>query len=148
VDLRDVVTRAARGVEPLLQVRNQHLELGLPSEPVMASVDTERFGRALRNLLGNAQKYGRENGHIGVSVEAHDDDIHVSVTDDGPGIAPEDQERIFERFYRVSTASSAGPAGTGLGLAIARGIVELHGGRLWVESAPGQGSTFHLTVSR
>jgi signal transduction histidine kinase len=148
LDVRDVVTRAVRAMEPLLQVRHQHLELDLPDEPVAASVDAERLGRVLRNLLGNAQKYGREHGHVRLSIAAHAEDVCLSISDDGPGIPIEHHERIFDRFYRVSGASSAGPAGTGLGLAIARGIVELHRGKLWVESRPGEGSTFHVRLPR
>jgi signal transduction histidine kinase len=70
----------------------------------------------------------------------------VAVSDSGVGIAPEDQERIFEEFQQVDTSSTRRKGGTGLGLAIARRIVELHGGRIWVESSPGQGSTFHFTL--
>jgi signal transduction histidine kinase len=110
---------------------------------VNASVDAERLGRVLRNLLGNAQKYGRENGLISVAAERGATDVCISVTDDGPGIRPGDLERIFERFYRVTGSASAG---TGLGLAIARGLVELHGGRLWVDSTPGRGSTFRVAL--
>lgn len=146
IDLRDVVNRATRAVEPLLEVRRQHLDLSLPEHPVVAAVDAERLGRVLRNLLGNAQKYGREDGIVSVRLCATPDEIALVVTDDGPGIPQEEQERIFERFYRVKNASSAGPVGSGLGLAIARGLVDLHGGRLWVESTPGEGSAFHIAL--
>jgi signal transduction histidine kinase len=146
LDVRDVVKRAARAVEPLLDLRGQRLELSLPDTPVEASVDAERLGRVLRNLLGNAQKYGREGGVIGVSLDDRDAEVCLSVTDDGPGIPPEEHERIFERFYRVKDSSSVGPVGSGLGLAIARGLVDLHGGRLWVESTPGHGSTFFVRL--
>jgi signal transduction histidine kinase len=143
VDLRDVIARAARALEPLIQVRGQHLRFSLPAEAVIASVDAERLGRVLRNLLGNAQKYGRENGTISVALARVAAESCISVTDDGPGIAPDDQERIFERFYRVS---ASGSGGSGLGLAIARGLAELHGGRLWVDSTLGRGSTFRLAI--
>jgi signal transduction histidine kinase len=143
VDVRDVVSRAARALEPLIQARGQQLTLSSPEQPVVASVDAERLGRVLRNLLGNAQKYGREHGTIAVIVERRPTAVCISVRDDGPGIPADDQERIFERFYRVS---GSGSAGSGLGLAIARGLVELHGGRLWVESTPGHGSTFRVAL--
>ncbi len=97
----------------------------------------------LRNLLGNAQKYGNENGTILVAVERRLSELCISVTDDGPGIAAEDQERIFERFFRVS---GSGSSGSGLGLAIARALVELHGGQLSVDSTPGHGSTFRVVL--
>jgi sigma-B regulation protein RsbU (phosphoserine phosphatase) len=143
VDLSDVVNRSVRAVEPLLQARQQRLLFSPPQNPIIASVDAERLGRVLRNLIGNAQKYGREGGAISIDLARTAVDVRLSVTDDGPGIAPEDHERIFERFYRVS---GSGSMGSGLGLAIARGIVELHGGRIWVESSPGRGSTFFITL--
>ena len=144
VDLRDVIARAARALEPLIQARGQQLLFSPPAEPVIASVDAERLGRVLRNLLGNAQKYGREHGTISVTVErGATNDACIAVTDDGPGIPQDDLERIFERFYRVR---GTGSAGSGLGLAIARALVELHGGRIWVESTPGHGSTFRISL--
>jgi len=143
VDVRDVVARAARALEPLIQARGQHLEFVPPPQPVMASVDAERLGRVLRNLLGNAQKYGREQGTISITVERGATDVRIAVTDDGPGIPRADLERIFERFYRVS---GSGSSGSGLGLAIARGLVVLHGGHLSVESTPGHGSTFRVAL--
>jgi signal transduction histidine kinase len=143
VDLREVIARAARAIEPLIQARGQRLLFSPPAQPMIASVDAERLGRVLRNLLGNAQKYGRENGTILVAVERNATEVCISVTDDGAGIALDDQERIFERFYRVT---GSGSAGSGLGLAIARGLVELHGGRVWVESTPGRGSTFRIAL--
>jgi signal transduction histidine kinase len=143
VDLRDVVARAMRALEALIQARGQHLVFLPPAEPVIALVDAERLGRVLRNLLGNAQKHGREHGTISVTLERDATEVCISVADDGPGIPSDDLERIFERFYRVR---GSGSAGSGLGLAIARGLVELHGGRLLVESTPGLGSTFRIAL--
>jgi signal transduction histidine kinase len=108
VDLRDVIARAGRAIEPLIQARGQRLLFSPPAEPVIASVDAERLGRVLRNLLGNAHKYGRENRTILVAVERHATEVRISVTDDGPGIPPDDQERIFERFFRVRGSGSSG----------------------------------------
>jgi signal transduction histidine kinase len=145
VDLRDVVARAVHAIEPLAEQRDQVLEIREPAAPVVAEVDGDRLGRVLRNLLANAQKYGREQGSIVVELEEKPDQVRISVTDDGPGIPVEEQTRIFERFYRVGGSPAVG---TGLGLAIARGIVELHGGTLRVQSAPGAGSTFTVTLPR
>jgi signal transduction histidine kinase len=142
VDLRDVIARAVRPLEALIDARGQRLELELPEDAVHVDIDAERFGRVLRNLVGNAQKYGREGGRITVHLEQRSDEVRLVVSDDGPGISVEEQQRIFERFYRTRGHSSDGPAGSGLGLPIARALVELHGGRLWVDSAPGQGSAF------
>lgn len=145
VDLRDVLSRAVRGIEPLSAERGQTLLLQSPPQAVIAEVDGERLGRVLRNLLANAQKYGREGGHIWLTLEDRPHEACISVKDDGPGITADDQQRIFERFYRVKESTTAG---SGLGLAIARGLVELHGGRLWVESVPGAGSTFFITLPK
>jgi signal transduction histidine kinase len=150
VDVRDVVSRAVRAIEPLLSIHRQRLEVFMPPASVDASVDAEKLGRVLRNLLGNAQKYGRDGGVIRVTLERQATEVCLSVIDDGAGIPLEEHERIFERFYRVSEglsgSASVGPMGSGLGLAIARGLVELHGGRLWVESSPGAGSTFRVSL--
>ena len=145
IDLRDVVARAAHAIEPLTAERQQTLEVLQPQAPLIAEVDGDRLGRVLRNLLANAQTYGRAQGRIVVRLDEDSDRVRISVTDDGPGIRREDQERIFERFYRVSGSTAVG---TGLGLAIARGLVELHGGTLAVVSAPDAGSTFTVDLPR
>jgi signal transduction histidine kinase len=147
IDVRDVVNRAIRGLEPLIEARGQHVEVVEPEQPVIVEVDAERLGRVLRNLLANAQKYGAERGTIHVDVQDSPANVSIAVSDDGPGIPPQEQERIFERFYRVRGGGGPIP-GTGLGLAIARGLVELHGGRLSVDSAPGHGSTFRVLLPR
>ncbi|MBV9543063.1 MAG: hybrid sensor histidine kinase/response regulator, partial [Chloroflexi bacterium] len=114
VDMREVLQRVARSLEPLVHAREQHLRLELPEVLVMASVDAECIGRVLRNLIGNAQKYGREGGDIVVRLDAIDDEVCMSVADDGPGIPPDQQERIFERFHRLGTGGTT--LGSGLGL--------------------------------
>jgi signal transduction histidine kinase len=145
VDVRGVVMRAVRAIEPLVAQRSQTFDSVLPDEPVMADVDVERLGRVLRNLLGNAQKYSPEQGHISLRLQRDEHAVCIDVTDDGPGIPVEQQERIFERFYRVR-GSVGTVVGTGLGLSIARGLVELHGGTLSVQSTPGTGSTFTVRL--
>jgi phosphoserine phosphatase RsbU/P len=146
VDLRDVVTRAVQALEPLIQARGQALELCLPAEPVLVTVDAQRLGRVVRNLVGNAQKYGRAGGRITLALERSSSDVTLAVSDDGPGIPLADHEHVFDRFYRGSGPSADGPAGSGLGLPIARGLVELHGGTLTLQSEPGQGSTFRVRL--
>jgi signal transduction histidine kinase len=145
VDMRDVVNRSVRALEPLSQARGQRLVVQQPDEPVMAEVDAERLGRVLRNLIANAQKYGAERGTISLAVGDGPERVTISVHDDGPGIPLEEQPHIFERFYRGGSASAPG---TGLGLAIARGLVELHGGQIAVHSLPGQGTTFKICLPR
>ena len=100
----------------------------------------------LQNLLDNAIQYTPPGGSIRVTAEADDRDAVITVADTGIGIPLADQERIFERFYRVDAARSREAGGTGLGLSIAKHIVEAHGGRLWVESAVGEGSKFSFSI--
>lgn len=145
-DLSALARRVVRAVEPLVHERGQHLTLGLPPEPVLAAIDTPLIERALLNLLGNAQKYGRDGGSIRLDLSAYGEEAIFSVTDNGPGISAEDQERIFERFYRPSGKSARVVVGSGLGLPIVRTTAERHGGRAWIESTPGVGSTFRLAL--
>jgi signal transduction histidine kinase len=113
---------------------------------VLAVVDVERLERALLNLLGNAHKYGRTGGTIVLRLEQEPNRVRFAVRDDGPGIPYTEQGRIFERFYRSETESTRRNEGSGLGLPIARAMVELHGGRIWVESTPGSGATFYIEL--
>ena len=96
----------------------------------------------MENLLGNALKHGAEEGEVVVRVEERDGEALISVQDSGPGIDPDHVPHLFDRFYRANTGSS----GLGLGLYISRILVEAHGGRIWVESRPGQGSTFTVAL--
>lgn len=114
-----------------------------PSLPVV-TCDAGRLVQALANLVGNALKFTENGGRVTVSAGAHEDGVVISVSDSGAGIAAEHLNRIFERYWQ--SPGKARIRGSGLGLAIARGIAEAHGGRMWVESTPGEGSTFSFTV--
>jgi signal transduction histidine kinase len=111
-----------------------------------ANVDGRRIEQVLANLLSNAVKYTPEGGRIAISCRDDEDEVVVSVTDTGPGIPIELRQSLFHRFERLEAASEV--PGLGLGLAIAKGIVELHGGRIWVESEVGEGSTFSFSLKR
>ena len=111
------------------------------------SVATARnWAKSLQNLLDNAVQYTPPGGQIDVTARSNGHEVTFTVADTGIGIPESDLERIFERFYRVDAARSREAGGTGLGLAIARHIVDAHGGRIWVESAVGQGSRFHFSI--
>ena len=99
----------------------------------------------LLNLVGNALKF-TDHGGVTIKAVASLDLFTVSVTDSGPGIAPADQAKIFEEFQQADSSTTKEKGGTGLGLAIAKQIVEMHGGRLWVESEVGKGSTFQFSL--
>jgi two-component system phosphate regulon sensor histidine kinase PhoR len=108
--------------------------------------DRRRLAEILQNLLDNATQYTLPGGRITVNAETREADVVFTISDTGIGIPKSDQSRIFERFYRVDAARSREAGGTGLGLAIAKHLVEVHGGRIWVDSEIGQGSQFHFSV--
>jgi signal transduction histidine kinase len=105
--------------------------------------DRERILQVLANLVGNAHKFTPERGTVALRAEREGAEVILSVSDTGPGIPREQQARIFDRYWQ---AEETAQLGTGLGLSIAKGLVELHGGRIWVQSHPGQGSTFSFSL--
>ncbi len=133
---------------PQAQRENINVIVELPGNlaPVMA--DAERIHRVVSNLLHNALKFTDAGGVIRVAafVETDTAELVILVQDTGAGIAAEDLDRIFERFYKTDRARTRGQRGTGLGLAIAKHVVEAHGGRIWVESKIGKGSAFYFTL--
>jgi signal transduction histidine kinase len=124
------------------------VELGLKVDPAVGVVeaDERRIRQIVFNLLSNAVKFTPSGGSVEVRSAVVDGEVLVSVADTGPGIAAEDQERIFEEFQQTD-AGTRQAEGTGLGLALSKRLIELHGGRIWVESTPGTGSTFNFTLS-
>jgi len=117
-----------------------------PAEPLMATVDPKRIEQLLRNLLSNAIKYSPEGGTITVQGRGDRRQLMVRVSDEGVGIPTQDLVRVFERFYRVENEVTQRVRGAGLGLSVCKGIVEAHGGSIWVESTLGVGSTFYFTL--
>jgi two-component system sensor histidine kinase SenX3 len=107
---------------------------------------TELITMAVQNLVANAVQYSPEATHVGVGVRVVDGVVEIAVTDKGVGIAQEDRERVFERFYRVDPARSRVTGGTGLGLSIVKHVAVSHGGEVTLWSRPGQGSTFTLRL--
>jgi signal transduction histidine kinase len=119
-----------------------HLEAALP----LADADPVRLEQILANLVDNAIKYSPEGGPITIHISRDADGLTIAVTDRGVGVTRMEAERLFERFYRVDSSLTRSARGVGLGLFICRSLVEAHGGRIWVESQPGQGSTFSFTL--
>ena len=107
--------------------------------------DRDRIDQVFENLLNNAVKYSPNGGTVGVTIGREDAEVHVSVTDRGIGISPEELDQVFNLFYRSPDPRAGHVGGLGLGLYISREIVNRHGGKLWAESS-GQGSTFHVTL--
>ena len=145
IDLR---AAAARGVEEF-SVRAGARQVTLHNEIAAMEVlaDPERLHQVLSNLIDNAIKYGRPGGNVWVSAcAAAGGFVEVCVRDDGPGIQPSSVARVFERFYRADKARSREQGGTGLGLSIVKHLVLAQGGQVWVESEPGRGAAFRLTL--
>jgi signal transduction histidine kinase len=107
--------------------------------------DRERLLQAFSNLVGNAVKFTPEGGEVRILAKSHGDEVMLTVADSGIGISPADAAHVFDRYWQAHTRRK-GRQGIGLGLVIVRGIVEAHGGRVWVESEIGKGSQFHFTV--
>jgi two-component system sensor histidine kinase KdpD len=139
----DIVAAALKSQEDLLNGRR--IELRIPASLPAADVDFEFIHQVLKQLLDNAVKYSPPGTPLTISAEAADEKIVIGVTDRGPGIAEAEQSKVFDKFYR-GKGSREQAVGTGLGLSIAKGIVEAHGGKIWVTSDPGKGSAFSFTV--
>jgi two-component system phosphate regulon sensor histidine kinase PhoR len=145
-DVYAIVDEAVAAFEPIRERRNVALDVdmapGLP--PIRA--DRSALSDALLNLLTNAFKYGGDPPKIRVAVTAADDRVRISVQDNGIGIEPSEHKRIFQKFYRVDDRLSREKEGSGLGLAIVKHVVKVHRGRVELDSAPGRGSTFSLSL--
>jgi signal transduction histidine kinase len=140
-----VLTReAVELVRPMINKKEQNLVLDIPPDISPVCVDRDMVSRVLTNLLENAAKFTPTHGKIRLRIAEEDDTLLFVVSDTGPGIPSESQENIFERFTRLESAK--GTQGTGLGLPFCKLAVEAHGGTIWVESTPGEGSRFKFTV--
>jgi signal transduction histidine kinase len=133
-------------MRPLADEKALTLSTEVSPEVSLLYADRERFKQVVDNLLANAVKFTPPGGRIETSARRRGEAVEIVVADTGIGIAPEDQERIFERFQQVDSSSTRRYGGTGLGLALVRQLLELQGGRIWVESAVNQGSRFHFTL--
>ncbi|HEV8720917.1 MAG TPA: ATP-binding protein [Candidatus Binatia bacterium] len=154
IDLRpanfSVVPLAKEVAEVLRTVAAEKLislEVTSSNDGVDAWADRDKVTQVLMNLIGNAVKFTPEHGKVTVAVERDGNDwVQVSVADTGPGILPEEANKIFVKFYQIDQAANQKTKGTGLGLAISKALVEMHGGKIWVESEVGRGCTFSFTL--
>ncbi len=148
-DLVALVKAVAAEYRPQVETKAQRLVLHFADDLPAALCDKARAAQVVGNLLGNASKYTPAEGQIAICVGYAREEgfLQVSVADTGIGISAEDQARLFSRFYRTAGARLSGTGGAGLGLHITRSLVELHGGRIWIESEPGKGSTFCVTFA-
>ncbi|MGH2513790.1 MAG: ATP-binding protein [Candidatus Limnocylindrales bacterium] len=145
-DLRTAVESAVEQAEPTARRRGVGLTLQAAGHPLRIRHDPQRIGQVVSNLIGNALKFTPSGGQVNVEVRAAEGGARIEVRDTGVGIDTTELPRIFERFYRGSRANEARSSGSGLGLAIVKSIVDMHGGRVTVDSRLGQGSSFVVSL--
>jgi GAF domain-containing protein len=143
--IQDIAQTVRSTLEPLAADKKLAFKVETARELPAGHGDGRRLTQALINLVGNAIKF-TDAGEVAIKAEASNGSFHVSVRDTGPGISAADQAKLFQEFQQADNAITRKKGGTGLGLAISKRIIEMHGGRIWVESEPGQGSTFAFTL--
>jgi signal transduction histidine kinase len=145
-DISTLINESVAAVRTKAAAKNITMSAELQAELPQANIDSHRIKQVLDNLLENAIAHTGREGSVTVTARRQAKDITVSVADTGEGISAQDLPNIFERFYRADKSRARSTGGSGLGLTIARRLVEAHGGRIWAESQPGQGSTFFFTL--
>jgi signal transduction histidine kinase len=140
-----VIESVVSVAQPLARAKGLDLRVAVADDLPLGRGDERRLTQVILNLVGNAIKF-TDAGSVEISARATGDAFELNVIDTGPGIDPTHQERIFDAFQQVDNSSTREKGGTGLGLAISRRIVQMHGGTIAVQSAPGLGSTFRVIV--
>jgi Na+/proline symporter/nitrogen-specific signal transduction histidine kinase len=147
VDVKEVISDSVTGMEQVFEEKGIRVELQLPESAPRVPGDVDRIIQVMLNLLSNAVKFCEPGkGRIEIALSEGRDGLRIDVRDNGPGVSAEDQALIFDKFRQAGDTLTNKPHGTGLGLPISRHIVEHHGGKLWVESAPGGGACFSFTL--
>ena len=147
VDLKAAALKVTESLRPLAQKKGLALHCEVPGALGLLASDRRRVEQILTNLMGNAIKF-TEKGEVTLRVAPAGQDMRIDVTDTGIGIDRADLERLFQPFFQIDTGLTRKYGGTGLGLSICKRLTELLGGRIWAESAPGQGSTFTFLLPR
>ena len=145
VDLRAIAAEAAEAVRPLFQTKGLYLEVDTPATLPQVYCDPTRIRQVMMNLLSNAGRFTVEGG-VSVRIWTTEDQLEFSVQDSGPGIDPRDQEHLFEPFQQIDASIRRSHGGSGLGLNISKQFVEMHEGHIWLQSRPGEGTTFHVSL--
>lgn len=145
VDMKSLLLGTCMQVSPLIQGKGQRLNTELPASLPIIHGDGQRLEQAVLNLLTNATKFTPKGGTITLRAQRLDTGMVIEVQDTGIGIAREERDRLFQPYSRLNSDRQRHP-GLGLGLALAKQVVELHGGKIWVESEPGKGSTFAFSL--
>jgi len=145
-NLNALITEAAEQVQPAAEGKDTALRVEVPPRLPFVNVDGDMIRRVIINLMDNAVKYTPRGGSIFIMAKSSAQEITISIRDNGPGIPPSEQTKVFNKFSRLERGRESAPKGLGLGLAFCRLAVEAHSGRIWVESAVGRGSTFNFTL--
>jgi signal transduction histidine kinase len=148
VDVGSALRAAGARFSAAADAQGLTLTVSVPEERMLARADPDRIAQVLHNLISNAFRHTPAGGQVVLSAQAQGGHIRLSVRDTGEGIAPHDLPHVFDRFYRSDKSRTRSSGGSGLGLAIAKSLVENMGGRIGVESQPGQGSEFWFTLLR
>jgi signal transduction histidine kinase len=147
VSLASLIAEVAESLKPIADKKPVDLEIGSMDASLTAWADRDRIVQVLNNLIGNAVKFTQPHGKVTVAAQRDGAGwVQVSVADTGPGISPEQADKIFDEFYQIPQAGRPKIKGMGLGLTIAKKLLEMHGGKIWVESEPGEGSTFFFIL--
>lgn len=147
ISILDIVAQRIDEIRPQADEKSIQLDLTVPESVPQIFGDEARMGQVFTNLIGNAIKFTPNNGEVSVKVEADGNLLHVEVIDTGPGIPPEERQKIFDKFYQLSDISTRQQGGSGLGLSISKSIVEAHGGKLWIDDGnQGKGSNFQFVL--
>ncbi len=147
ISLLETVTQRIEEIRPQADEKSIQLDLTTPESVPQILGDEARIGQVFTNLIGNAIKFTPNNGEVNIKVEADGNLLHVEVIDTGPGIPPEERQKIFDKFYQLSDISTRQQGGSGLGLSITKSIVEAHGGKLWIDDGnQGKGSNFQFVL--
>ena len=145
-DVNLLLRRASDMLEPMLEDKRLRFSLELDSSLPALQLDADRMNQAFYNILTNAVRYTKDGTTIHVTSRRQPDGACITITDEGPGIAPADLQYIFDHFYRGDKSRSRAAGGSGIGLALARQFVEVHGGSIWAESKAGQGTSVMIRL--
>jgi signal transduction histidine kinase len=148
VEVGRIVPEAVDHIRNLAAMKGIGIDVHMEGSAGVIEADPMRVAQVITNLLGNAIKFSPENGKIEIWARGTDDEVTVDIKDYGKGISQRDLSRLFQRFAQLDSSTTRRAGGTGLGLVISKGIVEQHGGKIWVESAMGKGSTFSFSLPR
>lgn len=148
VVLQTLIEEVAQSLQALASAKSIRIEFDIPQTDLSVMADRDRIIQVLTNLIGNAIKFIPVGGWIRVELVDQPAEVEIAVCDNGPGLTPDEIKKIFDRFVQIHKIAGAGEHGTGLGLTIAKNLVEMHKGRIWVDSVPGCGCSFRFTLPK